>query len=115
VKKLSSELMERQCFYSVPICAINNARRSTWGLSLPVKLESHYMTSMGCCDVKSNQIKSLCWTCAVTQTYLSYVGPGSAKSIVCIAQVVPQPVRTSGNFQELTLLISYWQVKKCFR
>jgi hypothetical protein len=29
VKKLSSELMERQCFYSVPICAINNARRST--------------------------------------------------------------------------------------
>jgi hypothetical protein len=29
--------------------------------------------------------------------------PGLAKSIVRIAQVVPQPVRTSENFQELTM------------
>ena len=28
---------------------------------------------------------------------------GAAKSIVRIAQVVPQPVRTSGNFQEFTI------------
>ena len=37
--------------------------------------------------------------------------PGAAKSIVRIAQVVPQPVRTSGNFQEFTIEISYGQVK----
>ena len=35
---------------------------------------------------------------------------GAAKSIVRIAQVVPQPVRTSGNFQEFTIQISYGQV-----
>ena len=36
---------------------------------------------------------------------------GAAKSIVRIAQVVPQPVRTSGNFQEFTIKISYGQVR----
>ena len=34
-----------------------------------------------------------------------------AKSIVRIAQVVQQPVRTSGKFQEFTIEISYGQVK----
>ena len=36
---------------------------------------------------------------------------GAVKSIVRIAQVVPKPVRTSGNFQEFTIKISYGQEK----
>ena len=36
---------------------------------------------------------------------------GGKKSIVHIAQVVPQPVQTSGNFQEFTIEISYRQVR----
>ena len=40
---------------------------------------------------------------------------GVAKLIVCIAQVVPQPIRTSENFQEIAIYKYYTPVNECFR
>ena len=47
----------------------------------------------------------------ISITKLRMYDAGAAKSIVRIAQVVPQPVPTSGNFQEFTIEISYRLVR----